>query len=155
MKLYLARHGDYSIVKQTDMLTEKGKNEMTALANFLSPLNLRVSHILHSGKVRAQQSAEILATGIHCDQAIQLQAGLTPNDDVKAFANEISHWDADVLVVGHLPFMGRLVGELVTNNEDKNIIEFQTGTLACLEQIDYARWMIHWVLTPDLFNHKS
>jgi phosphohistidine phosphatase len=153
MKLYVARHGDYSMemAQQMDVLTENGINEMTVLANFLSPLDIHVSNILHSGKFRAQQSAEILAKGFHCEQAVQLQAGLNPNDDVKAFANEISHWDTDVLIVSHLPFVGRLISELVTQNENHNLIDFKTGTFVCLEQLEHTRWIINWVLTPELF----
>lgn len=153
MKLYVARHGDYFMdtTQQLDVLTENGINEMTVLANFLNPLNLQVSNILHSEKFRAQQSAEILAKGFHCEQAIQLQAGLNPNDDAKAFANEIAHWDVDVLIVSHLPFVGRLISELVTHNENNTMIDFKPGTLVCLEQLEHTRWIINWVLTPDFF----
>lgn len=152
MKLYLARHGDYLLdtSQSMDVLTEKGRNDIILTANFLKKMNLRVSNILHSGKYRAQQTAELLSEGIACDQPPQSYPGLNPNDDVTAIAHEVAHWNDDVLLVGHLPFMGRLVSLLITGDENKEIVNFQTGVLVCLDQIDRTRWMINWVLTPEL-----
>jgi len=154
MKLYLVRHGDYTVdtMRRLDVLNEKGTKEIIRVANFLSHLNLHVSNILHSGKFRAQQTAELLANGIVCNQPIQSRQGLDPNDDVTAVANEIAHWSDDVLLVGHLPFMSKLVSKLLTGNENKDILAFKTGTFVCLEQIDRARWMVNWMLVPDLLN---
>jgi phosphohistidine phosphatase len=150
MKLYLVRHGDYSMVQQQDVLSEKGQNEIISLANFLSRLNIQVSNILHSGKLRARQTAELLAKGMICDQPVQSRNGLNPNDDVTAFANEIAHWGDDVLVVGHMPFMGRLVSELLTGSENRELVDFQTGVMVCLEIVGHSHWMVRWVLTPEI-----
>jgi phosphohistidine phosphatase len=152
MKLYLVRHGDYALdtTQQQDALSEKGLREINVLADFLGRLNIHVSNILHSGKFRAKQTALILARGFICDQPVQSRNGLNPNDDVTAFANEITHWGGDVVVVGHMPFMGRLAGKLVTGNENINIVTFQTGVIACLEQITLDHWVINWVLMPEI-----
>ncbi len=150
MKLYLVRHGDYSAsgIEQQDVLNEKGINDIKQLVNFLLPLQIRVNSFLHSGKIRAQQTAEILSQGIACDQSIQARDGLNPNDDVTAFATEITHWEGDVCVVGHLPFMSKLVSYLVIGNQNKEIMFFHTGTIVCLELLDSTRWMIQWVWGP-------
>jgi phosphohistidine phosphatase len=151
MKIYLARHGDYTVdMTNLDMLTEKGKQDMSAMAHFLQGLNLRVVNIFHSVKNRAQQSAELLAQGIVSETPMEMRRGLAPEDDEVAFANEIIHWDDDILVVGHLPFIGRLVSLLVTGNPNKEIVEFETGTLVCLEQKEQTRWAIRWVLATEL-----
>ncbi|VVC77059.1 Phosphohistidine phosphatase SixA [Aquicella siphonis] len=153
MKLYLMRHGDYLMDtnQRMDVLSDAGKREVMNIANFLIPSQLRVSNILHSGKFRAQQTAELISQGIQSDQLPQAHAGLKPEDDVIAFANEISQWSDDVLVVGHLPFMGRLTGKLLTGNENREVIHFDPGTLVCLEQYDTDRWMVDWVLCPRMF----
>lgn len=153
MKLYLMRHGDYLIDmhQHMDVLTEAGKRAVLTLSNFLVPSQLRVSNILHSGKFRAQQTAELIAQGIQSDQLPQVHDGLKPESDVIAFANEISQWHDNVLVVGHLPFMGRLTGLLLTGNQNREVIHFDPGTLACLEQHDTDQWAIKWVLNPHLF----
>ncbi|MBX3709139.1 MAG: phosphohistidine phosphatase SixA [Gammaproteobacteria bacterium] len=157
MKIYLARHGDYLLdtTRHLDVLTEKGTKDIIRLANFLRCSNEHVSHVFHSGKYRAQQTAELLIQGFICEQPIQSKSGLNPNDDITDFANELSHWGNDVLIVGHLPFMSKLVSALTIGNENKEIVDFQAGTLVCLETIDHVRWVIKWVLTPDLFVNKD
>lgn len=153
MKLYLVRHGDYekNILQRTEPLSERGRREIQQLAEFLAPASIRVAALVHSGKLRAEQTAEILAPGFLCNQTIQLQPGITPLDNVLAFANEVSVWHEDSVVVGHLPFLGRLLAKLVTGDENKEIIFFQPGTMVCIEKIDVARWIIDWVLCPSLF----
>lgn len=152
MKIYLARHGDYSMNSaQLDVLTDKGTKDTICIANFLNECHLHVADIFHSGKFRAQQTAELFTQGFICNKPIQIKNGLNPHDDVKVFSNEIENWQEDVLIIGHLPFMSRLAGKLLTGNENKEIIDFQTTTIACLEMADHMGWMIKWVLTPDLF----
>jgi phosphohistidine phosphatase len=153
MKLYLMRHGAYTmdVEQQKDVLTETGRNDIIRMAAFLNQIPLRVTNILHSGKCRAQQTAELIAAGIVSQHAPQQHPGIHSEDDVSAFVNEITQWQDDVLVVGHQPFMGRLVAKLVVGNENKDCVDFQVGTLVCLEQIDESRWLIDWVLKPKLF----
>jgi len=154
MKLYLARHGDYFLdtVQRLDVLSEKGIRDIIYVANCLKKMNLQVSGILHSGKQRALQTAELLAQGIVCDQPPTAYPHLNPDDDIADIASDVSHWNEDTLIVGHLPFMAKLVSQLLTGNENKGIINFETGTLVCLSKIDETRWMIDWVLTPIIPN---
>src|SRR5688500_15377531 len=109
MKLYLARHGDYALDTMTgqDKLTEKGVLDIEKLAAFLRPLKLPLSQILHSSKLRAKQTAEILTQGFHCEELPQPHAGLNPEDDVTVLAESLIYEDKDILLVGHLPFMGK------------------------------------------------
>lgn len=153
MKLYLMRHGEYMTedLQHTGALSKKGTNDINLIANFLKPANIHVSNIFHSGKLRAQQTAEIMATSIIAKEPLQARNKLDPQDDVTAFIDEIIDWEQDLLVVGHLPFMGRLVSKLVVGNENKEIVAFYPGTLVCLERIENSPWIIDWVLFPDLF----
>ena len=150
MRLYLARHGDYELdrTKALDVLSEKGITDITQLANSLKQRNLHVRRIWHSEKNRARQTAEILAQGVICDELPVVHAGINPEDDVTIIASEIVHEPDDILIVGHLPFMNKLVSQLVTGNINAEIIHFETGTLVCLEQKGKMQWMIDWVMTP-------
>jgi phosphohistidine phosphatase len=153
MKLYLARHGDYTLNSTgVDVLSERGTNDITYVAKWIKPMNLAVSHIFHSGKNRAQQTAELLAEGFICEEGPVSHAGLNPNDEVATIVSEVLIEENNMLLVGHLPFMDRLVSLLLTGQDSKNIINFQTGTLVCLSQIDQFRWVIDWVLTPSMFS---
>lgn len=150
MKLYLARHGAYhlDVVQGLDALTEQGTNDIKQLVSLLKPWQLSVASILHSGKHRAQQTAELLTEAFHSAKPPLVHAGLKPDDDIADIVAEITHSDEDMLIVGHLPFMGRLVSQLLTGNDAQEIVNFQTGTLVCLSQLDKTHWMIDWVLAP-------
>ncbi|OGT53323.1 MAG: phosphohistidine phosphatase SixA [Gammaproteobacteria bacterium RIFCSPHIGHO2_12_FULL_42_13] len=153
MRLYLARHGE-SIVKENmhePSLSEQGKKDILLLATFLKTINIRVSNIFHSGKLRTQQTAELLSTGITCATAIQPIAGLDPSDDVTLMVNEIMKWEYDTLLVGHLPFMSKFVGKLIADNEYKEIMFFYPGSFVCLEQVEDSNWVIEYALHPRLF----
>ena len=71
---------------------------------------MTVNRICHSGKLRARETAELLADGLGIDDLVQLE-GMTPMDDVGAFVGRIT--DPDVMYVGHLPHLDRLASVLV------------------------------------------
>jgi phosphohistidine phosphatase len=54
------------------------------------------------------------------------------------------------MVVGHLPFMAKMVSYLVTGNEDSNIVAFKPGSVVCLQQDAEEHWQIQWMLRPDI-----
>lgn len=66
MRIYLVQHGE-SKSEEIDperRLTESGSRDVQEIADFLRTSDaLEVNEIWHSGKVRAQQTAELLAPG--------------------------------------------------------------------------------------------
>ena len=64
--------------------------------------------------------------------------------------HQIDLWDGDSLMVGHMPFLSKLVNQLVSGDENNNVIVFQPGCMVCLEQIEIHRWSIDWMLSPVL-----
>ena len=54
------------------------------------------------------------------------------------------------MVVGHLPFMGRLVAHLVTGNAQASLVMFRPGAVACLERDSNGDWQLLWLLRPGL-----
>ena len=149
MKLYLAQHGE-ALTKEEDAdrpLSEKGRMDVGRVAWHLAMLDLEVAEVQHSGKTRARESAEILAAslGAVCGG----RGGLGPNDPVAALAVEAAEWQEDRLLVGHLPFMGRLADLLVGGGEGLGLLDFSPGCLACLERGPANSWQIAWMLNPD------
>jgi phosphohistidine phosphatase len=121
MKLYLVQHGE-ACAKQVDPerpLTEQGNADVDRLAAFLKQAGIRVERVIHSGKLRAVQTAEYLAQAIAPGVVPESSGIINPNDDPRAFDWQSDSWDHDTLVVGHLPFMARLVSHLVVEDEDK------------------------------------
>lgn len=153
MKLYLARHGDSSTTIGSDderPLSDIGIQDVKNLADFIVQRKISVAHVFHSQKKRARETAEILAPALQFSGEFQVRRELDPMADVSIIMHEVEALNADVLLVGHMPFMGRLAGVLLTKNEYSNIVNFKTATIICLEQIECDKWTIDWMLSPIL-----
>ena len=53
------------------------------------------------------------------------------------------------MLVGHLPFMAKLVSMLVTGKEQPIIVNYQPGTVVCVARDDEGCWQVEWMLRPD------
>ena len=106
--------------------------------------------VAHSGKLRAQQTAELLATALAPGTVPEIMTGLNPNDPVEPMARGIADWTSDVMLVGHLPFMGKLAARLVAGDERRPVAAFVPGTVVCLEQAEAGDWVIAWMVRPEL-----
>jgi phosphohistidine phosphatase len=151
MALFLVQHGK-SLAKEQDPergLSEQGIKEVEHMANTARKHNIQVSCIKHSGKKRARQTAELLASALNPAQGIQQTSGLGPMDDVTRFAQTLRH-DENLMLVGHLPFMEKLTSWLITHSTDKPVLKFQNGGIVCLEQDPDGQWIIKWTLVPHI-----
>jgi phosphohistidine phosphatase len=153
MKIYLVRHGEATPQPDDSLspLSEKGRYDVGRLGRFLSHAAIRVETIFYSKKLRAQQTAEILAKEIKFRGKIEMHPGLAPMDSVVPVASELAQATDDIMLVGHMPFMGKLVAKLVNGNECDDVVAFQTATLVCLERIENSKWIITAVITPNLY----
>jgi phosphohistidine phosphatase len=152
VKLYLVQHGD-AVPEKADParpLSKKGRRDVRELAEFLARGNVAVSRIVHSGKLRAQQTAEIIAPRISRGRPIETARGLDPNDRPASAARSITQTAADMLVVSHMPLLGKLASFLLTGKEEPAIVAFQPGAAVCLERGETGPWMISWVVRPGL-----
>jgi phosphohistidine phosphatase len=152
MKLYLVQHAK-AASEQVDPqrpLTEEGHSEIQKVAAFIKPLNLCVDYLWHSGKKRAAQTAEILAEAIKISKTQSAHDGLGPNDDVMALKDELVSATEDIMVVGHLPFLGKLTSLLLTGSESANTVAFKNGGIICLDHPEKNQWQIDWMIIPEL-----
>ena len=114
MKLYLMQHGE-ACAKDVDPerpLTNEGRLDVERMGAFLKRSGVKVRRVIHSGKLRAQQTAEILADLIAPEVESEVSGLMNPNDNPRAFDWQAESWDQDTLIVGHLPFMAGLVSHL-------------------------------------------
>ena len=151
MKLYLVQHGD-AVARQVDPdrpLSAQGRADIERLARLLAARGIRVSRVFHSGKTRAKQTAESLAAALGGAVAAA-RTGLNPNDPTDAVLQDIAQGDDDVLLVGHLPFLGRLASRLLGRKEAKATLGFRPGSAACLERDGDGRWIVAWFLPPEM-----
>jgi len=150
MKLYLVQHGEAKSEAEDPQrsLTDQGRREVEQVAQAASRLRLHPSKIYHSGKLRAMQTAEILANALR--SPVEATPGLNPNDDVRDWADRVSRVKEDLLFVGHLPFLEKLASLLITGDESARPVLFQYGAIVCLEQRGSGRWGVRWILTPEM-----
>jgi phosphohistidine phosphatase len=125
-----------------------GRRQIEAIARLLASAGVRPQRTLQSGKLRTQQTAELLA--LDFDGVVEAAAGLSPNDPVKPVARMVAGLSADTMLVGHLPFMARLAGRLVTGDEHVEPVAFVPGTVLCLEPAVGDRWCVAWMVRPEL-----
>jgi len=152
MKLYLVQHGE-AFKKEEDSnrpLTDKGKSDVGKVAKFLKQANINIEKIFHSGKLRAQQTAETIANIIETSAVVESNGLLNPKDDPKAFSWQDDSWDKDTLVVGHLPFLAKLISHLLIDNEATVLIAYKPGNVVCLECDENNKWIIEWMIRPEL-----
>jgi phosphohistidine phosphatase len=152
MKLYLIQHGE-ALTKDVDPerpLSDKGRKDVSKVALFLKNTQYPVNKVLHSGKTRALQTAQILSDALTPDSGVESIDGINPNDPVDSFGKQLDGFPDRTLLVGHLPFMGKLTSWLVVNNEDINIVSFQPGSVVCLERGSDPLWSLAWMIRPEL-----
>ena len=157
MRLYLVQHGD-AVPEQADPqrpLSAAGRRQVEAIARLLASAGVRPARTAHSGKLRAQQTAELLAKACSPDHGVEAAAGLSPNDPVKPVARMVASLSADTMLVGHLPFMARLAGRLVTGDEHVEVAAFVPGTVLCLEPAADDRWRVVWMVRPGLATREA
>lgn len=145
MKLYLIQHGEAE-KKEVDPerpLTAKGKKDIAKISASLK--GSKTAKIYHSGKLRAQQTAELIAPGGRTEARDQL----APNDPLDPILDEIKKSTEDLMIVGHLPFLGKLASLLLTGDQEKNTVSFQQGAVLCLERPAGGNWSILFFITPE------
>ena len=152
MALYLVQHGQ-SAAKDVDPsrpLTEEGRSTVKRIAQIAAGYGVSVSMIRHSGKRRAQETAEIMASLLNPAEGVRQSDGLNPNDDVRNLSRHISETD-NVMLVGHLPFMEKLLSFLVAGSPDITVMKFQQGGIVCLDRDhEGGSWFIKWALMPKI-----
>jgi phosphohistidine phosphatase len=157
MRIYLVQHGD-ALSKELDAqrpLSDQGRSDVGRLAFFLQAAGVRASRVLHSGKKRAEQTAAILAAAVGAGAHVEGIRGVDPTDPVSDFAPELDSWKEDTLVVGHLPFMGRLVSHLLTGGDAVTTVAFRPGSIVCLKREGSGDWAVAWMVRPELLTHPK
>ena len=150
MALFLVQHGK-SLPKEEDPergLSRQGIEETQAVAEMAAEQNIQISRIIHSGKKRALQTAEIFTKVLEPEAGIAKGSGLAPMDDVTTFISTVNS-EENTMVVGHLPFMERLVSYLVAGSSETQVVKFQNSGIVCLDsEIDTNSFFIRWTLFP-------
>ena len=151
--LYLVQHGK-SRTKEEDPtrpLSDEGAAEVRKIAAYIAEYaGVNISRILHSGKTRTRQTAEILAEYLLPESGVEAAEDLTPLDDPQIWAQRLRGEGKDLMLVGHLPHLALLASILVCRSIDKKPVSFKNGGIVCLGRDDEGDYSVMWIVTPDI-----
>lgn len=158
MQVLLVQHGQAVPTGQHPdrPLSEAGRAEVQRVANHLAArlkqaVGVPITEVLHSGKLRAQQTAELLANRLAPGVTPRPADGLSPNDDPQIIADRLQPERSEssaVILVEHLPHLPRLVGLLAAGNADLHPVRFRNAGVVRLSWDQ--RWAVDWILWPEL-----
>jgi phosphohistidine phosphatase len=153
MKLYLVRHGEAKSKSEdpTRPLNGKGIRNTDKVAAWMRKAGERAAEIRHSGKKRAEQTAEIFGNNLSPTQGVLSTPGLKPNDDILPFVEMLDQLQDPLMIVGHLPFLSKLTSYLVAGDQDTEVVRFQNAGVVCLVR-EQGHWSVAWVVAPSLIS---
>ncbi len=120
------------------------------MGRFLQRAGLKVDLIWHSGKLRALETAKIMAEALSLTDAPVARQGLGPLDPIEPIVKQLREREEDLMIVGHLPFLGTLTSALLTGSSSPDLVSFQAGGVACLERLEGGSWCLGWMIGPEL-----
>ncbi len=153
MMLYAVQHAEAMGEEENPErpLTDKGRKDAAKVAKFIAEhANVRVAQIVHSGKIRARQTAEILAQHLRSTERVRQLEGLAPMDDLKIVDRILHEASEDVMVVGHLPHLSKLAAYLICGDESRRVVDFKNGGVVALSRDDAGTWSAEWIVTPEI-----
>ena len=159
MHLYLVQHGTAMPKDENPErpLSDSGRAAVQKVASFLARSQLNISGVVHSGKMRAMQSALLMSETLGSGRVVQeCLYPIGPNDPIDLLCSAIEDGPGeqitgDRMIVGHLPFLSRLVSRLICGDEEETIVHFKPGTVVALERGENGDgWSIMWVVRPEL-----
>ncbi len=158
MKIHLLRHAEAEEASPSGRdadrrLTDTGKKRMRLVAKAIAKLDPAYDAVLVSPLVRSRQTAEPVAAACGFRKTLLETKSLLPNADPEELLVELGRLGAgSVLLVGHQPHVGRLLGRLATGRRDTEIPMKKAG-LAEFEvdgDPSIARAELKWLLSPRL-----
>ena len=155
MKLYFVRHGKAQpgggrMQDHDRPLTPEGSARLETEAGVLSHLKLKPERIYSSPRLRARQTAEIIARALDREVEIREEVNFEFNLDAVATLTSPLPDNAEVMFVGHNPSMEDVVRRL-TGAE----VMMKVGSLARVDiaapKADLTGTLI-WLLAPRVFD---
>ena len=151
MRIYLLRHGKTEVGSGSDaqrQLTPAGVARMQTAARVMARLNIRPARIYSSPRVRARQTADMVAAAL--DSKVEVRAALDYGfsaADLPALLASLPP-GSDLLCVGHNPYLPMVIHELCGA-----FVTMKPGGLARLKLDSDARsGYLEWLIAPRVFD---
>jgi len=154
MKLYFMRHGEASDDAPSDELrplTDTGRLRLSNAGKVLKKI-LTVNAVYASPRLRARQTAEIIAQAL--EQDVIVRDELNFNFSIETLKSLIMGYDEEsrLLLVGHNPSISEVVQQMTGAN-----INLKTGAIVCVDVYPIALkgGTLKWMLTPRLMDELA
>ena len=158
VRIHLVRHAhagdsfDWAGDDDLRPLTRKGRNQSEALGTFLETHAVRPDVIVSSPKLRAQQTAEIVAMTLGMTVRLDERlAGDFGKQELWALLDELGA--REPMFVGHDPDLSELVGYLL----DAAGIRLKKCTLATIDlstKLGDGEGQLRWLVPPELLTES-
>jgi phosphohistidine phosphatase len=151
MKLYFLRHAHAEDGKEGSdhkrRLTSKGLRAASNVAKVLSTLKFSPVVVYSSPRVRARQTAEVIAAslGVNIEIRDEMDFGFDAAA-VKQLMNAHKP-ESELLLVGHEPSMSQVITGLTGAR-----VQMKKGGIACVELVTFAPLQgdLLWLMPPKL-----
>jgi len=117
MEAIIVQHGEAveASVNPERPLSKKGQEQCIKLAQFLKIISWKPDIIIHSGILRAYESAAIVAEKFHCEVAVNKL--INPKDNPDAIIQYLLLEKRNVIVVTHKPFIDVLMARVLATSQ--------------------------------------
>lgn len=164
MDLFILRHGEAGqrvSAGRGDFqrsLTTAGQNEVSDIAKSLKELGTKFDVVITSPLKRAHQTAAIVAKTLKMQKKMQDWAELSPEGNRLDLYNKLSQLkqQSSVLVVGHEPYLSKMVSEIIFDGNNGGRIDLKKTGLARIRIISSTpkfQGELRWLLTPKLLRN--
>jgi len=164
MNIFILRHGIASDPGEDGLpkklpdaerpLSTKGKQRLGEVTWAMRKMELEFDAVLASPLLRTRQTAQMVTEALGWKHKVILSDHLAPEGSPKSLIEQVNGLHApvkNVLVVGHEPYLSRLIA-LLTTGGTTALIDLRKGGLARLDvekELRYARCAtFRWLLTP-------
>lgn len=163
MDLYILRHaiagGKNPLNMENDSdrpLTKEGAKKMRLIAKALKKRDISFDIILSSPFRRAKETAEIVAKAFGCKDVLKFSSHLKVGGNPATLVSEINrHYSrlGSILIVGHEPFLSKLISVLLSGEENVLVTMKKGGicklSVPHLGRLRYGRCAtLEWLLPP-------
>jgi phosphohistidine phosphatase len=158
MNIYLLRHG-IAAEKGKDHpddslrpLVPAGVKETLAVAKGMKRLGIRPDLVLSSSFTRARETAAIVAKVLGVLKKLEYSDHLTPDGSFSGLVQDLQSREGieDILLVGHEPFLGCLIGYWTLGRKEAFVSLKKSGLCRLeTESIRNGRCaVLKWLMTP-------
>jgi phosphohistidine phosphatase len=154
-ELYLMRHGEAAAGADDAVrpLSDVGLASAQSIAALARRGGVKVDMIVHSGLVRARQTADVLANSLAYDSDLDSRPDMKAEDAIDATLEWLlaAPDSQTICLVGHVPFLDRLIGALTTGSKSNSPVSLAPAGLVKLTRLaDRDDLVVSWIVTPQI-----